>query len=145
MTTASAPPEDGAPGALARRARGARRRRVAAVVLLLLGLVLFGLVRWLGSEAALRWAVEQAVEAAGGRLSLERPEGTLFGVVRVGRVLWHDGPLTVAVDDASVSIGWRALLSRRLHLHEVSARHVEVVTEPVPDAAPAAMPQALRL
>jgi translocation and assembly module TamB len=142
MATGSEPPGE---GAVARRARRGRRLRVVAIMVLVLGLGLFGLGRWLGSEVVLHWAAERAELASGGRLSLERAEGSLLGTVRVGRVRWHDGPLTFSVDDASVSLGWRGLLQGRLHVRVISARHVEVVSEPAPEAPPARMPIALRL
>jgi hypothetical protein len=54
------------------------------------------------------------VIASGGRLAIEAPGGSLLGSMSAKRVLWHDGPLTLAIDDAVLSLSWRSLLQRRV-------------------------------
>lgn len=139
---ASASPAPG-PGAFARRAR---RRRVGfglALAAAAFALVAAAAVALLGSETLLRMLVERAVGASAGRLTVESPTGSLLGTVRAGRIVWHDGPLTVSVDDAEIALDWRALPGRRLRVCTVSADRVEVVTEPSDE--PAALPTSLAL
>jgi len=137
-----APAPPGPPGRLASRSRRMRALRIAAVLVAVLAAVLAAGVAWLGSESMLQTVAERGTVASAGRLSITDPQGSLFGTVRVGRVVWHDGPLTVSVDDAVLSVRWRALLQRRLVLEALSAARVEVVTEP--SGTPAAAPASLR-
>jgi translocation and assembly module TamB len=137
-----APDPAGPPGRLAARSRRARALRIAMAMLAVLGALLAAGLSWLGSESMLQTLAERGVAATAGRLSMTSPQGSLFGTVRVGRLVWHDGPLTVSVDDAVLAVRWRALLQRRLVLDALSAARVEVVTEP--SGAPAAAPASLR-
>ena len=131
-----------APGRIERRTRRRRGLRIVAA-LLLAGVVVMALgIAWLGSESALRWALAQAGEATGGRLVVEEARGSVLDA-RAGRIVWHDGPLTVSVDDATLDIDARALWLGRLRLRELTAARVEVVTEP--SDTPASMPASLAL
>jgi translocation and assembly module TamB len=130
------------PGPVARRALRRRAGLIGAGVLLVFAGVVAGFGAWLGSESLLRLIAERAVIASAGRLTIEAPGGSLLGSMKAKRVLWHDGPLTLAVDDAVLALGWRSLLQRRVVLQTLSASHVEVVTEP--SDAPAAPPASLR-
>ena len=110
------PDPAGPPGRLAARSRRARALRIAMAMLAVLGALLAAGLSWLGSESMLQTLAERGVAATAGRLSMTSPQGSLFGTVRVGRLVWHDGPLTVSVDDAVLAVRWRALLQRRLVL-----------------------------
>ena len=138
----ASPPEPG-PGPIARRSR--RRRLVLRLlpVLALLGALVAAGLAWLGSESMLRTVAERAAAATGGRLSIEAPEGSLFGTVRARRVVWSDGGTVAAVDDVSIALDWRALATATLRVSDASAARVEVVT--VPSDAPAAPPASLAL
>ncbi|HYF58017.1 MAG TPA: translocation/assembly module TamB domain-containing protein [Burkholderiaceae bacterium] len=140
------PVDEPVAGPIARRARRGRRLRIAAAALAVAGLAAGGGVALLGSEAALRWGVERAVDASAGRLTIERPEGAIGGPIRAARVVWHDRGVTVSVERPSLEPSLAALLRGRLSLGEVSAAHVEVVTETVdPPPAPPGLPATLRL
>jgi translocation and assembly module TamB len=140
------PPPPAPAGRHARRSRRVRRLRIAALGLVGLALACVAAVSWVGSGSALSLLAERAALATDGRLSIESPEGSLLGTVRAKRLVWHDGPLTVAVDDAVLSVRWFALAQRRLALDGVSVAHVEVITEPTPPpGAPPAPPPTLRL
>jgi translocation and assembly module TamB len=140
------PPSPAPVGRHARRSRRVRLLRIAALGLVVLALVGVAAFTWLGSGAMLRLLAERAAIATDGRLSIESPEGSLLGTIRAKRLVWHDGPLTVAVDDAVLSVRWLALAQRRLALGGLSAAHVEVVTDPASSpGAPAAPPASLRL
>jgi translocation and assembly module TamB len=118
------------PGPIARRTRRRRRGVIALAAGAVLAALVAALIGALRSETLLQAVLDRAVAASGGRLSVEDAGGTLLGPVRAGRIVWHDGPLTVAVDEAAVAIDARALLRGRLRVLEASADHVEVVTEP---------------
>ena len=64
-------------GRWARRARRRRRLRRAALAAAAPLIAAGALAGWAGTGSALRWAAERAVDASAGRLSIERPEGTL--------------------------------------------------------------------
>jgi translocation and assembly module TamB len=142
MTPTDPPPgAPPSPGPIARRTRRRRRGLVALAVMAVLAVLVAALVGALRSETLLQAVLERAVGASGGRLSVADAGGTLLGPVRAGRIVWHDGPLTVALDGAVVAIDARALLRGRLRVLEASADHVEVVSEP--GGAPATPPTSL--
>ena len=129
------------PGRLQRRSRRARLLRIAVIGVVAAVALLAAGAWWLGSESMLQTLVRRGAAATDGRLTVEGPQGSLFGTVRVSRLVWHDGPLTVSADDAVLALRWRALLQRRLVLDALSAAHVEVVTEPsdTPPSPPASL------
>jgi len=108
------------------------------------GLATAALVGWLGSESTLRMLADRAVAAAGGRLVIEAPAGSLFTEVRARRVIWQDAGLTVSVDALRLDPGWRAALTGTLGLRELSAERVEWVAAPS-EGGPPPLPSSLRL
>ncbi len=78
----------------------------------------------LGSQAALDYALQRAVQASAGRLAIEGGEGSLLSTVRVARLAWRgDG---VAVEARDVALTWSPLdfLSRRIKVEGLGAKRL---------------------
>ena len=101
-----------------------RRRLLLAVALLLLGgaLLLLGL---LGTTPGARWIAARAVAALPG-LSIERVEGSLLGVLRLGGLRWSDGRTTVRAERIDADLSLAPLLGGRIALEALAAEGVEV-------------------
>lgn len=125
--------------------RSARRRwpRAIAIGLAVLLLALGAVIAWTGTESALRVVLARAVDAAGGRLQVDGPSGSLWHGVSLERVRWHDSAsATVEAEAVGIVPHWRALLGGTLRLHSVSARSM-AVTLPASDGTPASPPASL--
>ncbi len=111
------------------------------------GIVLALAALWFVAQTAfVRFALEQAVQASDGRLSVEDVEGTLFEGVRIRKLAWNDpAPDGVSATVDELRLRWRplALLERELDLSLLSARSVVVRTR-ASDAA-AKLPESLEL
>ncbi len=78
----------------------------------------------LGSQAALDYALQRAMQASAGRLAIEGGEGSLLSTVRVARLAWRgDG---VAVEARDVALTWSPLdfLSRRIKVEGLGAKRL---------------------
>ena len=140
-----APPVAPPDGPVARRSRRRSWLRIVAAGFVLLAVLVAAALAWTGSESMVRWAARQAVDASGGRLQIDRPEGSLWRGVRAARIVWHDpAAVTVSADDVALVPAWRALLARTVHLRSLSAAQVDVVVAPS-DGTPAAPPASLAL
>jgi len=130
----------------ARKHRSWRRRlALLAAACIALAVVLAGAAAWIASsEAALAWAIERAVAASGGRLSVEGVRGTLLTPVTAERILYADP--SVRIEARAVRLEWSPihLLRERLALGRLEAGHVAVRLAARGDAgapgAPAALP-----
>ena len=113
---------------------------------LLLGLLLLaGALAWLaGSVPALRWAVQRAVQASDGALTIEGLDGSLYGGATVERLAWQQ-PDGLRVELRSVELRWllAPLIERELAIESARAREVRVETVPSDD--PPALPDSLAL
>ena len=141
------PPPDASPTrAAAPPPPSARRWRIAIGLLALLALsaaLVAGAIAWLGSGSMLRLVAERAAAASGGRLSIEAPEGSLFGTVRARRIVWSDGGSAAAADEVYIALDWRALATATLRVSDASAARVEFVA--AASDAPPALPASLAL
>ncbi|HPU51721.1 MAG TPA: translocation/assembly module TamB domain-containing protein [Burkholderiaceae bacterium] len=84
-----------------------------------------GIAVWQAQERLLIYAIGRAVQATGGRLSVENPRGTLLQGARVDRLQWTD-PKGMHADlrDLQLQWRWRSLLRGRLVLDSVNAREL---------------------
>lgn len=78
----------------------------------------------LGSEAALDYVLERAVQASEGRLTIEGGEGSLLSTVRVARIAWRGDD--IAVEAREVALTWSPLdfLSRRIKVEGLGAKRL---------------------
>jgi len=95
------------------------------------------------SGALMSTIAAQAVKHSGGRLAIDAPEGSPFGEMRAGRIVWTDVDLTVTVKDARLSLDWLGALRRTLVIRELAIGEVEVLTPPSDE--PVTLPDSLRL
>ena len=114
------------------------------VALFAMAIAAFAAVSHYASSGALMSMIAaQAVEHSGGRLAIDAPEGSPFGEMRVGRIVWSDVDLTVTVKDARLSLDWLGLLRWALVVRELAIGEVEVLTPP--SDVPAVLPDSLKL
>jgi translocation and assembly module TamB len=114
------------------------------VALFAMAIAAFAAVSHYASSGALMSMIAaQAVEHSGGRLAIDAPEGSPFGEMRAGRIVWSDVDLTVTVKDARLSLDWLGLLRWALVVRELAIGEVEVLTPP--SDVPAVLPDSLKL
>ena len=87
--------------------------RWAAWMVTLLALVGASLAWLATTEAALRWLVDRAVRASGGRLSVDALERTGLGAARAGRIGYAADDVTVEAADVALVVSVRSLFQRR--------------------------------
>jgi translocation and assembly module TamB len=121
-------------------------RRLLVLAALAACLATAGLAWLLYTEAGLRWALERAVEAAAGRLTLAGASGTLGGGVALERASWAEPGLRVAATRVRAQARAFPLLRGRIGIEPLS---VDVLRIEVADAGPSAgviaMPIGLRV
>jgi translocation and assembly module TamB len=137
----SRPAPGSAPVAAARKSRwsGAVLFALAAIVAGALG----AFTHYAGNGQLIRLIAEQAVALSGGRLDIEAPEGSVFGEMRMRRIVWSDADMTVTVDDARLSLDWFGLLRLAVVVRELAIGEVEVTSKPSDADVP--LPESLRL
>ena len=130
-----------APVAAARRSRWSTTAlfALAAIVAAALG----AFTHYAGNGQLIRLIAEQAVALSGGRLDIEAPEGSVFGEMRMRRIVWSDADMTVTVDDARLSLDWFGLLRLAVVVRELAIDEVEVTSKPSDADVP--LPESLRL
>ncbi|MCL4745964.1 MAG: hypothetical protein KJZ83_11165, partial [Burkholderiaceae bacterium] len=127
------------------RARFTLGRVVHAAIAVAIAVALAAL--WVVAQTAfVRFALDRAVAASDGRLSVEGVEGTLFEGVRIRALAWDDPALDgVSATVHELRLRWRvlALLDRELDLSRLSASSVVVRTRASDE--PAKLPESLEL
>jgi hypothetical protein len=119
--------------ALLRGVRVLKKRLIiaafAAVLLVLAGVG--GAVLWLvGSEAGLRWAVAQLDAAGAGRLSIERPRGTLASGMFADRLAFENQGTKLVVERFAGRLRLAALLSAEVSLAPLSIERLTLELGP---------------
>lgn len=115
---------------------------------LALGLALAGLAWVLFTEAGLRWALEHASAATGGKLTLEGTSGTLGAGVSFERVAYADAGLRGEATRVRARARVLPLLRGRIGIEPLAAETLRVELQggkPGSGPAPAALPVGLRL
>ena len=137
----SRPAPGSAPVAAARKSRwsSAALFALAAIVAGALG----AFTHYAGNGQLIRLIADQAVAFSGGRLDIEAPEGSVFGEMRMRRIVWSDADMTVTVDDARLSLDWFGLLRLAVVVRELAIGEVEVISKPSDADVP--LPESLRL
>jgi translocation and assembly module TamB len=88
------------------------------------------------SETALGWATARIEGAAGGRLRIESPRGSLFGPIRAVRVVYADEDVRVTATEVAVDLRLRPLLGQRLEASALEAQSVRIEVLPTPSTGP---------
>ncbi|MGA0794851.1 MAG: hypothetical protein ACO3P0_02060, partial [Quisquiliibacterium sp.] len=89
---------------------------------------------WVGRAEFLRFALERAMLASDGRLSVDQVDGSLFDGFRIGRLTWREAgdPArpgeSLQLDLRGVRVGWQpmSLLRGELDITELAAATIRV-------------------
>jgi translocation and assembly module TamB len=119
--------------------------RVLLAVLVLIVAAIAGLYAFMGSQAALDYAVRRAVEAAQGHLAIEGAQGSLLSTVRIERIKWTgDG---VDVEAREVAVAWSPLdlLSRKVSVSGLGAKRLAIDIKKAESKSQGGLPDSLAL
>jgi translocation and assembly module TamB len=101
--------------------------RAVGLLALLAIAALAGALAWLfGTPEGLAWALEQAGTAAGGRLGIEAPRGTLAGGFEATRVRYEDGGTRLEARDVYLRASLLSVVLLRPEVAKVEARTLEL-------------------
>ena len=126
-------------------ARIATTWKLAGLAFVALALALIAGAAWLAAtEGGLKWVIERAEAASGGRLRIESVQGTLLGPIAAERIVFSDAATALAVERARLRVNWWSLLQGLVEVQTLEAQTIEVTTAPSGGEPPAA-PQALSL
>jgi hypothetical protein len=94
-----------------------RRLALAAFAI---GAVAAGAAWWaLSRNTALDWLVAEAVRRSNGALAVEGVEGSLFGPIKVRRILYESRGLRIALEEVAVDAAPRDLAHGRLNVRSL--------------------------
>jgi len=111
----------------------------AGLLFLLLVFLLLGTAAWLvGTQSGLRWALERAQAAAGGKLAVEGASGALAGSVRIARLAYEGEGFRLESHELHARADLLAALGGRLSLDPLEAESLEVSVQPDGDSAASA-------
>ncbi len=120
-----------------------RVRILMALTALAAGVALAGLAWLLGTESGLRWALERASAAAGGKLTIEGASGTLAAGVVIDRVAYADAGLRAQATRVRARARVLPFLRGRIGIEPLALESLRVEIEdgkpgsaPAPDAFP---------
>jgi translocation and assembly module TamB len=111
---------------------------VASVAVLLVGAYAF-----LGTETALKLAIDFMITRSDGRLAVEEPVGSLWSTVRVKRLTWKGPEATLSADEIALDWTPAALLSRGIVVEGLGAQRIDLAI--VPSTSASAPPASLAL
>ncbi|MGE5129658.1 MAG: hypothetical protein ACM3IK_08505, partial [Sphingomonadaceae bacterium] len=105
---------------------------------------LAGVGAWLlGTQQGLAWALARAGEASGGKLLIERPQGTLGGGLTLERVRWADGAARIEARAVRLRVSPLSLLLLRPDFARLECGELDLA---LPEGAGgAALPDSLAL
>ncbi len=113
----------------------------AGLLFLLLVVLLLGTAAWLvGTEGGLRWALERAQAASGGRLALEGASGALAGSVRIARLAYEGEGFKLESRALHARADLLAALGGRLSLDPLEAASIEIMLHAGAAEQPASAP-----
>jgi translocation and assembly module TamB len=123
-------------------------RILALLAVLAAGVALGGLGWLLGTESGLRWALERAGTATGGKLTIEGATGTLGGGVAIERLSYADSAFRAQATRLHARARVLPLLRGRIGIEPLAVEQLRVQLaegETGAASAPAALPLGLRL
>lgn len=118
------------------------------LLFLLLVAFLLGAAAWLvGTESGLRWALERAEAAAGGKLTLEGASGVLAGTIAIERLTYEGSGFKLETRRLSARADLLAALAGRLAIEPLRAESVEIALRAggAERAAPPSLPFGIAL
>ncbi|TDR41679.1 autotransporter secretion inner membrane protein TamB [Tahibacter aquaticus] len=104
---------------------------IGAVAALLLVLAL-GLLWLLQTESGARFALDRALGATAGKLSIGSSEGKLAGPLVLHQVRWRDAGVDAQVGKVTLDVAILALLSKTAHVENLEASDIVVATATQP-------------
>jgi translocation and assembly module TamB len=120
-----------------------RSLKIALAIVAIVAIAIAALVGYGVSERGLPFVVARIVAQTGGRISVEEPTGSIAGTMRFKRITWRGTDVTVTADDVVVDWNPGALWRKRLSIHGLGARHVDIAIKP--SSAPTPPPTDLQL
>jgi translocation and assembly module TamB len=123
-----------------------KRRRGMKFALAVAALVVIAIAALVGygiSERGLPFIVARIVAQTDGRVSIEEPTGSIAGTMRFKRITWRGANATVIVDDVVIDWNPGALWGKRVSIHGLGARHLDIAIKP--SSEPTRPPTDLRL
>jgi translocation and assembly module TamB len=112
-----------------RRNRG-RGLKIALAIVALVAVAIAAFIGWGVSERGLSFIAAEIGARSAGRVSVEGASGSIAGTMRFARVTWRGVDATVIADDVVVDWNPGALLGKRLSIHGLGARHVDIAVKP---------------
>jgi translocation and assembly module TamB len=112
-----------------------------ALLVVAIGIVLFWALR---TESGLRFALDKALAATDGKLTIESAEGRLAGPLLLRNVRWRDAGVDARIGRINVDIAPLALLGNVVHLENLEVADVVVETTTQPPAPPSNEPLVLQ-
>ena len=108
----------------------------------ILPLVLFF---WLiGTEPALRWGINKAVQLSAGKLTVTSVHGSIYGPLRIAAISLETDTRRIEIQDASLDWAPRALFQRHLEIKQLRVKTLKII-EIKPNSEPLTLPESLQL
>lgn len=106
--------------------RSVARHAVSVVTWLLALLVVAIAAGWfaLGTQAALDYVVQRAIDESKGQLTIEGATGSLLSTIRVRRIAWHGPDMDVEASEIAMTWSPLDLVSRRFHVQGLGAQRL---------------------
>lgn len=114
---------------------------VAALFVVIVAVALFWLLR---TESGLRFALDQALAATNGKLTIEAAEGRLAGPLTLRNVHWRDTGVDARIGSVQLDIAPLALFGKVAHIENLQVADVVVTTTTQPPTPPSNEPLSLQ-
>ena len=115
------------------RPRRQRRilRSIALIVLIILLLLVSSLLVMMSTDKGSRFLLDRVLQSQK-VIKYEYEGGNLLSGIILKNVLLQVKAVDVSLDRADVSLGWRALLNKELHLSHADVRNLRIVNKKPP-------------
>ena len=119
------------------RPRQQRRilRSIALIVLIILLLLVSSLLVMMSTDKGSRFLLDRVLQSQK-VIKYEYEGGNLLSGIILKNVLLQVKAVDVSLDRADVSLGWRALLNKELHLSHADVRNLRIVNKKPPSGEP---------
>jgi len=102
-----------------------------AAVLVAMVLAVGGVLGWVvGTQQGFLWAVNTGGKLAGAAITVDGPQGSLWRGLSIERLRVEHEAADLDIKRLELSVAWRRLWSRHLHVRRLSANHVLLSLKP---------------